>query len=80
MCNLQGFYDRKRIYWKGVERLQFVLSAAPSSAGRQPLPPRVSRHFHLLSVCEPDELSTQRMFHSLMDAHFAYLVEPETPV
>ncbi|KAL8439117.1 hypothetical protein Efla_003357 [Eimeria flavescens] len=70
---MQGFYDRKRIHWKGVERLQFVLSAAPSSAGRQPLPARVSRHFHLLSVSEPDELSAQRMFHCLLDSHFAHL-------
>ncbi|KAL8432513.1 hypothetical protein ACSSS7_004567 [Eimeria intestinalis] len=74
MEEFKGFYDRKRIYWKGVERLHFVLSAGPSSAGRQPLPARVSRHFHLLCVSEPEELSAQRMFQCLLDAHFSYLV------
>ncbi|KAL8274015.1 hypothetical protein Esti_002104 [Eimeria stiedai] len=73
MEEFKGFYDRKRIYWKGIERLQFVLSAGPCSAGRQALPARVSRHFHLLCVSEPDELSAQRMFQCLLDAHFSHL-------
>ncbi|XP_026194572.1 dynein heavy chain 6, axonemal [Cyclospora cayetanensis] len=81
MEEFKGFYDRKRIYWKGLERVQFVISAASPSTGRQPLPSRVSRHFHSLFVAEPDEISCQKMFLALLDTHFAHVgVNPEIRV
>ena len=65
------------MHWKAVERVLFVLSAADSAAGRSPLSPRLYRHLQGVLVEELDEYSTQTIFQTILETHFANIVNPK---
>lgn len=56
--DMGGFYDRAKLFWKGVEDVTLLASCAPPGGGRQDLHPRFLRHFHLISINHPDEASS----------------------
>ncbi|CBZ51589.1 Dynein heavy chain family protein, related [Neospora caninum Liverpool] len=66
----KGFYDRKKIHWKALEKTLLLVAGAPPSSGRKPLPPRFCRHSLALCLCEPDNLSIQKMFLSILTGYF----------
>ena len=45
-----GFYDRKERYWKELQSVTLLCSAAPPSGGRNEITTRFSRHFNLINL------------------------------
>ncbi|PFH34693.1 ATPase family associated with various cellular activities (AAA) domain-containing protein [Besnoitia besnoiti] len=66
----KGFYDRKKLHWKVLEKTVLLLAAAPPSSGRQELPARFSRHSVALHLFEPDSFSVQKLFLSILSGYF----------
>ncbi len=50
---MQGFYDRKKLWWKEVEDTTLCAACAPPGGGRQEMTPRFVRHFTMLCVPPP---------------------------
>jgi dynein heavy chain len=61
-----GFYDREKLYFKHVEKLVMICSAAPPSGGRSPLTPRFMRHFHVLNVPNATDETQKVIFESII--------------
>lgn len=59
-----GFYDRGKLFWKGVEDATLMAACAPPGGGRQDMSSRFIRHMHIL--CMPP---TSEVGHAL--AHLA---------
>lgn len=57
-----GFYDRKERYWKELQNVTLLCSAAPASGGRNELTPRFMRHFNLINLPQPDEKALKYIF------------------
>jgi hypothetical protein len=49
----QGFYDRKKLWWKEVEDTLLCAACAPPGGGRQEMTSRFLRHFTTLCVQPP---------------------------
>lgn len=48
--DFQGFYDRKKWFWKAVENTVLFCAAAPPGGGRSEVTPRFVRHFNVLCL------------------------------
>ncbi|KAI9363382.1 dynein heavy chain and region D6 of dynein motor-domain-containing protein [Zopfochytrium polystomum] len=62
-----GFYDREKLTWKAVQDIELVACCAPPGGGRNNVTPRFIRHFNLLSIPVPSEISLAKIFRSIMD-------------
>ncbi|KAJ3093097.1 Dynein heavy chain 6, axonemal [Quaeritorhiza haematococci] len=62
-----GFYDREKLFWKVVQDLDIVAACAPPGGGRNVVTPRLIRHFTLLNIPAPSELSLGKIFRSIVD-------------
>ena len=45
-----GYYDVDKLFFKNVRETKFVTACAPPSGGRNPVSPRLFRHFNMLWV------------------------------
>ncbi|PHJ15170.1 atpase family associated with various cellular activities domain-containing protein, partial [Cystoisospora suis] len=66
----KGFYDRRKLHWEGLERTVLCLAAPPPSSGRRSLPSRFTRHSYSLCLFDPDEISIQRLFMTILQGFF----------
>ena len=55
LTHTQGFYDRKKLWWKEIDDTTLCAACAPPGGGRQEMTPRFVRHFTLLCVPLPSE-------------------------
>ncbi|XP_004676628.1 PREDICTED: dynein heavy chain 1, axonemal [Condylura cristata] len=63
----QGWYDRKTIgAFKNVVDINFICALGPPGGGRNPITPRLTRHFNYLSFAELDEMSKKRIFSTIL--------------
>lgn len=62
----EGFYDLKKYQFRHVRDTCFVAACAPPDGGRNPLPARLVRHFHLLHLAELDTASMTTVFGSIL--------------
>ena len=62
----EGFYDLKKHQFRHVRDTCFVASCAPPDGGRNPLPARLVRHFHLLHLAELNTASMTTVFGSIL--------------
>lgn len=64
-----GWYDRKEIgSFRHIEDVNFVCAMAPPGGGRNPITPRLLRHFHVLAfpMMEDDtKVNTDKIFQIL---------------
>ncbi|KAJ9531756.1 hypothetical protein QJQ45_021904, partial [Haematococcus lacustris] len=65
--DLQGFYDRKKLWWKEVEDTTLCAACAPPGGGRQEMSPRFVRHFTMLCVPPPSEQATKTILGSIFN-------------
>lgn len=62
-----GWYDRKNVgKFMELVDINFVCAMGPPGGGRNPVTPRFTRHFNLLSVVEMDNPSLQRIFTTIL--------------
>ncbi|ELV10380.1 Dynein heavy chain 1, axonemal [Tupaia chinensis] len=62
-----GWYDRKIIgAFKKLVDINFVCAMGPPGGGRNPITPRLTRHFNYLSFTEMDEISKKRIFSTIL--------------
>ena len=60
-----GFYDRKKLFFKNIERVSYVTACGPSGGGRHAISERISRHLHTIWVPEPPESALQTIYQSI---------------
>lgn len=61
-----GFYDLKKYYFKTVKDCCMVASCSPPGGGRNPVTPRLFRHFHMLWMPDLSENSMQLIFQQIL--------------
>ncbi|XP_055873384.1 dynein axonemal heavy chain 6-like isoform X2 [Biomphalaria glabrata] len=62
-----GFYDRDTMLWKEIEDVTLSAACAPPGGGRNPVSPRMFRHFSMLCIPSPNEHSLKHMFMAIMN-------------
>ncbi|NWH35887.1 DYH1 protein, partial [Chloropsis hardwickii] len=63
----RGWYDRKQIgMFKKLVDINFVCAMGPPGGGRNPVTPRLTRHFNYLSFTEMDESSKRKIFSTIL--------------
>ena len=68
--DFSGFYDREKLTWKVVQDIQLIAACAPPGGGRNAISSRLTRHFNLLNITAPSEVSLSKIFRSLVDGFF----------
>ncbi|XP_038005283.1 dynein heavy chain 1, axonemal [Motacilla alba alba] len=62
-----GWYDRKQIgTFKKLVDINFVCAMGPPGGGRNPVTPRLTRHFNYLSFTEMDDSSKRKIFSTIL--------------
>ncbi|XP_055843876.1 dynein axonemal heavy chain 6 [Episyrphus balteatus] len=62
----KGFYDREKLYWKDVIDVALGVGCAPPGGGRNPLTPRLVRHFALLNLPKPNNDTLTTIFAGIL--------------
>ncbi|KAJ3216110.1 Dynein heavy chain 6, axonemal [Dinochytrium kinnereticum] len=65
--DFKGFYDREKLTWKIVQDVEIVACCAPPGGGRNNITPRFLRHFNMLNIPVPTELSLSKIFRSITE-------------
>ncbi|RMC00001.1 hypothetical protein DUI87_23409 [Hirundo rustica rustica] len=67
-----GWYDRKQIgTFKKLVDINFVCAMGPPGGGRNPVTPRLTRHFNYLSFTEMDDSSKKKIFTTILGSWMA---------
>jgi len=72
----KGFYDKKKLFWKNVQDVQFILACGPPSGGRMPVTPRLFRHFNMVWMTALSEEAMNRIFANILGGWLGH-VKPE---
>ncbi|CAL7933549.1 unnamed protein product [Xylocopa violacea] len=75
LLDFKGMYDREKLFWKDIEDVVFTVACAPPGGGRNPLTPRFVRHFAMLLIPAPTELSLKGIFKSILNGFLEDFVE-----
>ncbi|KAJ3321819.1 Dynein heavy chain 6, axonemal [Boothiomyces sp. JEL0866] len=62
-----GFYDREKLFWKVIQDVELIAACAPPGGGRNQITPRFLRHFNMLSIPSPSELSLAKIFKCIVE-------------
>ena len=65
-----GFYDRQKLFWKELQDLTICAACAPPGGGRNPISPRLLRHFSILSLPSPSDHSLKTMFTAILGGFY----------
>ncbi|CAM9181911.1 unnamed protein product, partial [Phaeothamnion confervicola] len=65
-----GWYNLKDMTWQTVADTVVVGAMGPPGGGRNPVTPRLLRHFNLLCFADFDDGTLTRIFRSVVDWHF----------
>ena len=57
-----GFYDREKLFWKQIQNVTICSACAPPGGGRNPVTPRLLRHFAMFCLPSPSEISLKAIF------------------
>ncbi|XP_019622649.1 PREDICTED: dynein heavy chain 6, axonemal-like [Branchiostoma belcheri] len=61
-----GFYDREKLFWKEIKDVTLCAACAPPGGGRNPVTPRLIRHFSMLCLPSPSEHSLKHIFKAIL--------------
>ncbi|KAG9435569.1 dynein heavy chain 6, axonemal isoform X1 [Apis mellifera carnica] len=75
LLDFGGMYDKEKLFWKKVEDVVFTVACAPPGGGRNPLTPRFIRHFAMLFIPAPTDLSLKGIFKSIITGFLEEFVE-----
>ncbi|KAH9277041.1 hypothetical protein BASA83_000559 [Batrachochytrium salamandrivorans] len=62
-----GFYDREKLSWKVIQDVDIVAACSPPGGGRNHVTFRFLRHFNILNIPIPSELSLSKIFKSIVE-------------
>ncbi|KAJ3027001.1 UNVERIFIED_CONTAM: Dynein heavy chain 6, axonemal, partial [Siphonaria sp. JEL0065] len=65
--DFSGFYDREKLTWKVVQDIELIACCAPPGGGRNTVTPRFLRHFNMLNIPAPSEMSLSKIFKSIVE-------------
>ena len=72
IASFPGWYDRKVIgAFKNLVDINFLVALGPPGGGRNPLTTRVIRHFNLLTFCNLQDESKERIFDTILSNHLS---------
>ena len=66
-----GYYDTKKLLFKYVAETRFVAACAPPSGGRNPVTPRLFRHFNMIWLPELSAPSMRTIFTAILKGYLA---------
>lgn len=66
-----GYYDVDKLFFKNVRETKFVTACAPPSGGRNPVSPRLFRHFNMLWVPDLSNQSMKQIFSQILKGYLA---------
>ena len=66
-----GFYDVDKLFFKHVRETKFVTACAPPSGGRNPVTPRLFRHFNMLWVPDLSPQSMKQIFSQILKGYLS---------
>ena len=64
-----GYYDLDKLFLKNVLDTKFVAACAPPSGGRNPVSPRLFRHFNMLWVPDLSAQSMKQIFSQILKGY-----------
>eukprot|EP00002_Diphylleia_rotans_P013198 TRINITY_DN2570_c0_g2_i4.p1 TRINITY_DN2570_c0_g2~~TRINITY_DN2570_c0_g2_i4.p1 ORF type:complete len:2678 (-),score=502.92 TRINITY_DN2570_c0_g2_i4:4443-12476(-) len=73
-----GFYDRKKLFFKAVQKTFFLAACAPPGGGRNPLSMRFMRHFHMIHIPNVSSPSLVKIFHAILERYMENYCEEVT--
>ena len=60
--DFRGLYDREKLFWKKIQDMTICAACAPPGGGRNPVTPRMIRHFSMFCFPNPSDLSLRGIF------------------
>ena len=66
-----GYYDVDKLFFKFIRETKFVSACAPPSGGRNPVTPRLFRHFNMLWVPDLSSQSMKQIFSQILKGYLA---------
>ncbi len=60
--DFRGLYDRDKLFWKKIQDMTICAACAPPGGGRNPITPRMIRHFSMFCLPNPSDLSLKGIF------------------
>jgi len=67
--DMQGFYDRDKLFWKDIENTMLMVAAGPPGGGRNPVTPRFKRHFNVLCMRPASDKTMQHIFKAILGGY-----------
>ncbi|XP_023930267.1 dynein heavy chain 6, axonemal [Lingula anatina] len=68
--DLGGFFDTRRMLWKDIMDVTLVGACGPVGGGRNPVSPRLLKHFCMLAVPQPSTRSLQHIYQVQLGRYF----------
>ncbi|XP_049884905.1 dynein axonemal heavy chain 6 [Pectinophora gossypiella] len=69
LLDFGGFYDRDKLYWKGILDVVLSCGCAPPGGGRNPLTGRFVRHFAMFYIPAPNAEAMKVIFKAILKGH-----------
>jgi dynein heavy chain len=66
VIDYKGFYDRKKLFWKGVADTQLIAACGQPGGGRMEVTPRMFRHFNMFWMTALPMETMNRILSSIM--------------
>jgi len=66
VIDYHGFYDRKKLFWKGVQDTQLIAACGPPGGGRMEVSPRLLRHFNMVWMTALPQDTMNRILGSIL--------------
>ena len=64
--DFSGFYDREKLFWKEIRDVTISAACGPPSGGRNPVTPRIMRHFTMFALPSPSIISLKGIFNAIV--------------
>ncbi|XP_066151500.1 dynein axonemal heavy chain 6 [Euwallacea fornicatus] len=61
-----GLYDREKLFWKDIQDIILTSACALPGGGRNPLTPRFIRHFGMLLIPPPTDVTLKTIFKAIL--------------
>ncbi|XP_071788570.1 dynein axonemal heavy chain 6-like isoform X3 [Asterias amurensis] len=65
--DFRGLYDREKLFWKDIQDVTLSAACAPPGGGRNPVTPRLMRHFSMFCVPTASDHSLKHIFMSIIN-------------
>ncbi|OON20270.1 ATPase family protein, partial [Opisthorchis viverrini] len=61
-----GFYDRDKLEWITIQDVTLSAACGPPGGGRNPVTPRLIRHFSVFTIPPPSEVNLKQIFSTIL--------------